>query len=129
MSEIKERVYYKIATLSNERQLTVAAIQYASKIDPNETILQLGWAVRNPGDEQKEDLGKTIALGRAKKWGRSTGYFAFGTSRLSKEFVSAVMEAYVSEFDRRFDEFVPTGNHNHARRKIQPRETTVESTS
>jgi len=73
--------------------------------DPN--YVGIGHAIYNPDDKYSEELGKKIALGRAKKLSRNTYTIHVSNPLISKRYVVALMKTHVVYLQDNAKELAP----------------------
>ena len=91
----------------------------------NPNLLQVGIAIFNPSDDYSQELGKKIALGRAKKDNHKTIQFWMNHDFTSKKQILSLMESALIQVQDNVKEFAPFAIR---RRKKKLEETKVEET-
>ena len=104
MKEIKSQTDFFVdreVKFNNTKRRVVIAGHVAHK-----RMLNVGVAIFNPSDEYSEELGKTIALGRAKKTGKNIR-FSTNTPISSRRQVLSLMDSAIIQMQDNIREYAP----------------------
>lgn len=135
MKEIKsQRNFFidkEVKFNNSERKVVIAA--YVStdyirvpNVDPykKEYHLDIGYAIFNPSDDYNEELGRKIALGRAKKMNDRTISIKSNQPFSSKKQILSLMESAIIQLQ---DNFRSTAPFAIRRRRNNTNEQTIQS--